>query len=427
MRKKIGMISIVLIVIVLMTGPVYSDVFPNQGRIKRLTHSGNNTVHYPCLSEDGKWMLYVLEISNGEEITKSIRLMNIDTGKETELFRDKSKMAQEPYENISLLIGTKPPVLSGDGRVAFFVLSLDKPENILDHYLAMINTDGTGFRVFSFPIEDLQGKDWKTLDFKGNEWERISQFAVSFDGGHVACVMKGHLGPVRYGNASAIIMINTRNEEKKTIFAPEFTGKQWEWTSHPSRPLLGGGWAFGINGSGDRILFGAQSSDDNLDYDLYLADREGTQVKQLTNFHDRWVSLAELSQDGKKVVFYYTGKKKQGIGTYIVNLDGGEIAYLHSSISPKVEFFDLTGNGKYILYKHIYDGIILNLETGEEGIAFDKNTQGYVSGLVPMDFPRFPAFWGPHIMSDDGTKILLAGIPEGKKSPEFFLLSFETN
>ncbi len=426
MNKKIGNISIMLIVIIFMTGFLFSDVLKKQGHIKRLTHSGNNSVHYPCLSDDGQWMLYVLEIDEGEEIAKSLRLMNIDTGKETELFQDKNKTAPEPYKDISLLIGTKPPVLSGNGRVAVFVLSLDQPENILDHYLAIINTDGTGFKILSFPIEALQGKDWKALDFNENEWERISHYAVSSDGSHVACVMKGHLGPVRYGNASAIIMIDTRSEEKKTILAPEFNGQQWEWKTQPSRPLLGGGWAFGISGSGDRVLFGAQSSDDKLDYDLYVSDWEGTRVKKITDFQDRWFSLAELSQDGKKVVVYYTGKKKQGIGTYIVSSEGSEIEYLKSPFSPKIEFFDMTGNGKYILYKHIYDGVFLDLETGEGGTAFDENTPGYVSGLVPMDFPRFPAFWGPRIASHEGTRILLAGIPEGKKSPEFFLLSFKT-
>jgi hypothetical protein len=427
MNKKILMISIVPIVTMVMAGFLFSDISYNQGRIKRLTHSGNNAVSYPCLSDDGRWMLYILEIDDGQEITKSLRLMETDTGQETELFQDKKKTAPEPYENIPLLIGTKPPVLSNDGRVAVFVLSLDQPEIILDHYLAVINTDGTGFKIFSFPIEELQGKDWKALSFKGDEWERISHFAVSSDGSHVACVVKGHLGPVRYGNASAITMIDTRNGQKKTILAPEFNGQQWEWTSHPSRPLLGGGWAFGIDGSGENILFGAQSSEDKLGYDLYLADWGGTQIKRITDFEDRWFSMAELSQDGKKVALYYTGKKKQGIGTYIINLEDSKITHLQSPLSRNVAFYDLTGDGKYILYKHIYDGMFYDLGTGEGGVAFDKNTPGYISGLVPMDFPRFPAFWGPRITSYDGAKILLAGLSEGKKNPEFFLLSFENN
>lgn len=425
MNKKIGAISIVLFAIIWMTGSLFSNVFQNQGRIKRLTFSGNDSVHYPCLSDDGKEMLYILETDSGEEVTKSLMLMNLDTGKEMELFKDRDKTAPEPYEDIALLIGSKPPLLSSDGRLAFFVLSLDQPENILDHYLAMVKTDGTGFEIFSFPMETLQGIDWKSRDFKGDEWERISLYAVNRDGSRVACVMKGHLGPARYGNAGAIVVIDTHSGEKRTILAPEFNGEGWTWDGYPSLPLLGGGWAFGMNGPGDKILFGARSSEDETDYDLYLTDNTGGEFKRLTDFHDRWFSLAELSQDGKNVVFCYTGKKKQGIGTYIVSTDGGDISFLQSADTPRIDFFDLTGNGKVLLYKHIYDGRFLDLETGEDGILLDKNTPGYISALVPMDFPQFPAFWVPRIASREGRRILLSGFPEGKASPEFFLLSFD--
>ena len=237
--------------------------------------------------------------------------------------------------------------------------------------------------------------------------------------------MKGHLGPIRYGNASAIILIDTHSGDQNTILAPELNEDQWEWTGFPSRPLMGGGWAFCMNGTGDKLLFGAQSSDDQLDYDIYLSDWEGNKIKKITDFQDRWFSLAEMSRDGEKIALFYTGKKKQGIGTYLLRSDATELEFAKSRFSPRIEFFDLSGNGKYILFKHIYDGVLLDIETGEEGIAFDKNTQGYVSGLIPMDFPRFPAFWGPHIMSHDGRRVLLAGMPEGKKNPEFYLLNFE--
>ncbi len=427
MKNKTGHIFIALAIAFFVTGSLFPDVFDNQGHIRRLTHSGNNSVHFPCLSDDGHWMLYVLETANGEEIIKSVRIMNIDKGEEIELFQDGKWAAPEPYEKLSLHLGTKPPLLSGNGRRAAFVLSLGQPENILDHYLAVINTDGTGLKIFSFPIAILREKDWKAMDFAGNEWERISHFAVNSDGSRVACVMKGYLGPIRYGNAGAIVLIDTESGEQKTILAPDFNGKQWEWTSHPSRPLLGGGWAFGLSRSGDRILFGAQSSDDTLDYDLYLADWEGIRITKITDFQDRWFSLAEMSQDGTKVVFFYTGKKKQGIGTYMIDVERSELVYLRSPLTQKIEYYDMSGNGRYILYKNIYDGIVLDRETGAGQIAFDQNTPGYVTGLVPMDFPRFPAFWGPRIMSLDAKRILISGIPEGKRNPEIYLLSFETD
>jgi hypothetical protein len=289
----------------------------------------------------------------------------------------------------------------------------------------MINTDGTGLEIFSFPIEEMLEKDWKALDFQTNEWERISHYAVSSDGSCIACVLKGYLGPIRYGNASAIISMDTNSGEQKTILAPVLQDNRWEWIGTPSRPLLGGGWAFGINGQGDKILFGAQSTEDPTDYDLYLFDLETDQIEKASDFHDRWFSMAEMSRNGEKIVFHYAGKKKKGIGTYLLRPEASELQLLESSHSPRVEFFDLSGNGRYVLHKNIYDGLLLDVVTGEESIAFNKDTQGYLPGLVPMDFPKFPAFWGPHIISDDGSRILLAGIPEGKKDPEVFLLDIE--
>lgn len=425
MIKKIGKLWLAFIIALLVNPWLFPDIPEHQGKIRRLTRSGNHSVHFPCLSDDGRWMLYVRKASDGDVTTQSLRIMNVDTGEEKELYLDKQETAPEPYENVPLILGTKPPLLSGDGLVAFFILSLDQPEKILDHYLAMIHTDGSGFKVFSFPIENLQGKDWKSLDFKGNEWERIAQYAASTDGHRVACVMKGHFGPIRYMNASAIVLLDTGTEEMRTILAPIFNGKQWEWESYPSHPLLGGGWAFGISGQGDRILFGARSSEDERDYDLYLSDWGGDRLQKITDFQDRWFSQAELSQDGEKVVFYYAGTKKQGLGTYVVASDASSLRHLEDPRSPHFAFYDLSGNGKYILYRFIYDGMFLDCDNDEEGVLFDPETQGYVKGSIPMDFPPFPAFWEPKIMSYEGTRIVLSGIPEGKQSPEFYLLGFE--
>ena len=67
--------------------------------------------------------------------------------------------------------------------------------------------------------------------------------------------------------------------------------------------------------------------------------------------------------------------------------------------------------------------MMLDLYAGKEVIAFDNQTPGYISGLIQMDFPRLPAFWGPKIMSFNGDRILLVGPPEGKETPEIYMLS----
>jgi hypothetical protein len=394
-------------------------------QIKRLTFTGENAVHFPSLSDDGRWMLYVLEIKEGENSLKAIKVMNIEEGKERELFRSRKIKAPAPFQNVPLAVGSKPPILSGNGQVAVFSLSLEKPANILDHYLGIINTDGTNFRIIPFPITDLKGKDLKSLDFLSGEWERISNYALSSDGTKVACVLKGHLGPRRYGHPSGIAFLDALSGKQKTILTPDFDGKQWIWSTTPRRPLTGGGWAFCMSGNGQKIVFGAQSSEDPTDYDLFMVDWDGKEMRKLTDFHDRWFSLADISHDSEKVVFFYNGRKKQGIGTYAVNSDGSGLEYLESKTASQVELYDLSGNGRYVLFKHVYKGMIWDLFDGQEILAFDEHTPGYASNLIPMDFPQIPAFWGPNIVNFKGDKILLFGHPQGKTTPEIYILTID--
>lgn len=398
------------------------EATPDRSRIKRLTYSGSHLAKFPCLSDDGKWMLYVLEIKEGERTIKTVRVMNIEDSKERELFRDGVRMGLAPYENVSLLLGSKPPLLSGDGRVAVFSLSLGPPSQILDHYLAVVNTDGSDFWMTSFPFEALKGKDIKSWDFTSSDWERVSSYATSHDGQRIACLLKGHLGPRRYGHPSGLVFLDMQNRKQRTILAPNFIEELWRWPSFPRHPLTGGGWAFAMSRSGERVLFGAQSSTDINDYDLYVTDWQGKNIIRLTDFADRWFSLADISHDGEKVAFFYSGIKKQGIGTYTVHIDGSGLRYIESEVAPRVELFDMSGDGRYILFKHIYRGMLIDLFTGEEIVGLNEDTPGYIKGLIPMDFPRLPAFWNPRIMSFRGDRILLVGPPQGKESPEIYLL-----
>jgi len=213
--------------------------------------------------------------------------------------------------------------------------------------------------------------------------------------------------------------------KQRTILAPDFNGREWTWPSMPRRPLTGGGWAFCMNNDGQKVVFGAQSSEDMNDYDLYIMNWDGEEMRRITDFHDRWFSLADISHDSKKVVFFYNGRKKQGIGTYACNSDGSGLEHLESKVAPRIELYDLSGNGQYILFKHIYSGMIWDLKNGREIVAFDERTPGYASGLIPMDFPRMPAFWGPKILSSRGDRILLFGHPQGKATPEIYILSID--
>lgn len=178
---------------------------------------------------------------------------------------------------------------------------------------------------------------------------------------------------------------------------------------------------------GQTVVFGAQSSDDPNNYDLYTVQWMSKDIERLTDFNDRWFSLADITQNGQEVLFFYNGRKKQGIGTYRINRNGTGLIYLESHFAPRIEFFDMSGDGRFAIFKNIYQGKKMNLQTGEEIVAFSDKTEGYVQGITPMDFPHFPSFWRPQIMSTSGKEILLVGPPQGKDSPEIYLLTIDTD
>ena len=422
-------IPIILAIIIFCTlhATSMTAVDNTEGQIRRLTRSGNNVAKYPCLSSDGQTMLYTLEIKESGEEARAIKIMNLGDGTETELFRDGTQPAPSPFEEGFLRVGSKPPILSGNGKIAVFTLSIDGPLNLQDHFLAVLSTDGSEFWMTSFPIQNLVGVDLKSNEFKNGDWERVANYSLSADGKRIVCLVKGHLGPRRFGSASGIIFLDVATKKQTSLLAPEFKTDGWTWPSFPRRPSTGGGWAFCMSEDGQTVVFGAQSSDDPNNYDLYTVQWMSKDIEQLTDFNDRWFSLADITQNGQEVLFFYNGRKKQGIGTYRINRNGTGLIYLESHFAPRIEFFDMSGDGRFAIFKNIYQGKKLNLQTGEEIVAFSDKTEGYVQGITPMDFPHFPSFWRPQIMSTSGKEILLVGPPQGKDSPEIYLLTIDTD
>ncbi|MBN1271712.1 MAG: hypothetical protein JXB26_05520 [Candidatus Aminicenantes bacterium] len=390
--------------------------------ISRLTFTKEIAVLYPGMTGDGTRIIYMGEKTRDDKVIRSVRLWDTRSGKETVLFEDGSTKIPESFSDINLVVGSKPPLLSQDGRTAVFSLSSSGPEMTLDHYLAVVSTDNIKYDIYSFSIPALEEIEWKKLEFQNTQWDRIAAYGISGDGKTVACVLKGHIGPTRYGTPSAIVFLDTANKTKRFLLAPQFDKNSWVWKTFPGYPLTGGGWSFCLSGNGQKVVFGARSSEDPLDYDLYIADTSNGKVARLTDFHDRWFSLADISFDAGRVVFYYSGGKKMGQGTYVLNGDGSDLRYLTTKAGTPIEFYDMSVDGQYILFKDVYAGILMNLETGEKITAFDENTQGYVSGIIPMDFPKIPSFWTPVICSRNAGRILLSGTPTENSHSEVYIL-----
>ena len=122
----------------------FGEISYQKGEIKRLTFSKNDTVMYPSMDNEGKWVVFRQETigSSGEKIA-SIRAVKVDDLSTKVLFVDNKVKAPPPFEDQFLFCGTKPPSISGNGRKVVFSMSLGKPLFLDDHYLGVVNIDGS--------------------------------------------------------------------------------------------------------------------------------------------------------------------------------------------------------------------------------------------------------------------------------------------
>ena len=140
-------------------------IYRAESEIRRLTYSGDHWVGYPSISDDGKTIAFLEEVRDTSTIAGEIRVKRIiktmkrDGTDEQVVFSDSTHHAPAPYEDSYLCVGTKPPLISGDGQKVICALSLSEPSDVKDHYLGVVNSDGTGFHTIEFKNEVLSSMD----------------------------------------------------------------------------------------------------------------------------------------------------------------------------------------------------------------------------------------------------------------------------
>ncbi|UCE18419.1 MAG: hypothetical protein JSV84_16435 [Gemmatimonadota bacterium] len=407
----------------------HNRLYRADSEIQRVTYSGNHWVGYPSLSDDGNVIVFQEEVRDTSMVTgeprvkRIIKAITADGKNQQVLFTDSTVHAPVPYEDSFLLVGTKPPLVSGDGGTVIFALSLSSPADMKDHVMAVVKTDASEFQTITFTNEMLSSRNWNRENFESDSWARVANYAISDDGSLIACVVKGHFGPVAYGSLSGIVVVRSDGSEQRTLLAPRFENDRWTWNEFPRRPLTGGGWAFALTGAGETILFGAQSSDERTDYDLYTMKIDGSKPKRVTTVQDRLFSFADISADGERITFFYSGKKGEGIGTYVMNSDGTGLHRLTSHVVDRLDYDDVTDSGDKVYFKSVNGGFVFDINQSHEVLIFDRSTPGYVRSGVDMDFPSYPSFWAPDFVSRDGHTVVLVGVPVGKDLAELFVLT----
>jgi hypothetical protein len=144
--KRLIFFMVLSLVVIIGVRNSLGQISTAKSRIVRITHSKAAVVKYPSISNNGQKLLYLSEsrdLVDPDKILRSIKIINVNGTEEKVLFIDKAKKAPPPYPESYLVCGTRPPLLSGDGSRAFFALSIEEPLQLNDHYLGVINTDGT--------------------------------------------------------------------------------------------------------------------------------------------------------------------------------------------------------------------------------------------------------------------------------------------
>ena len=404
-------------------------VVPGEGRaesiqLQRLTFSKEDVVSYPSMDEAGKLVAYrheLLDPTKGEKVA-SVRVLQVDGLISKVIFTDGTLKAPPPHEAYFLVCGTKPPVISGGGGKVVFSLSLGAPVSLEDHYLGVANTDGSGLKVLSLRNEELARHDWRKLGFMDDTWRSLSQYRISHDGQEIACLVKGHLGPRDWPMPSGILLLRTDGSAQRTLLAPKLGEKAWVWEGYPRMPFTGGGWVFELSGNGKKLLFGAQSSADKEDYDLYTMDADGKGIKKVTDIKDRWLVRGDLSNDGNTLSLFYSGRKLDGMGTYVSGFGKEGFRPLSSKFTDRVDFKELSGNGRRIVHRVQGHGLFVIEAGGEEFQVFNERT-GAIQGVKEgVDFPNFPSFWSPRFLSATGDRAVVEAVPSGKERKELFLM-----
>jgi hypothetical protein len=420
----LAVLSFISIFLMSIPARIWGEVGYIKGEFVRITFTRDEVLKYPSMDREGHMVVYRSEkVDTKGEKRSSVEVISPGDKKPKLLFEEGRVRAPKPMDGHFLILGTKPPVISGDGKKVVFSLSLGAPLFIDDHYLGVVNTDGTDFRVIEIVNEEIKKGDFEKWGFTDNKWRTISQYRITDDGKTIACLVKGHMGGRKVSTTSAIVLVSSDGSSQKTLIAPRLEGEGWVWDGYPRNPFLGGGWIFDLTGDGKGLIFGAQSGPERTDYDIYFMEIDGKKIKKLTDIKDRWFVRGAISSDGKVFCFFYSGKKLNGIGTYILDSGMDKPIYLRSRIIDRVSFEAISGNGKRVFYRASEGGLAFtDLVNGNEGLIKQEGLNGPNGLREEVSFPSIPSFWSPRFVSMRGDKLLLEAYLGTKDKKEIFLL-----
>jgi TolB protein len=279
--------------------------------------------------------------------------------------------SSEPQEVISWVSQSffEPIVsVSGDGTKIAFDSNADlKPGLNQDGFseIFVINADGTGLRQLT--------NSPRYVD---------SHSPVLSSCGDWLAFLKGSIGEGEAG--FAIDTINSNGTNLREIVSSGSSG-------HSIAPVIG------------KIAFSSYENfsgeNPNNDLEIFIINRDGNGLKQLTNFRDACCDYfvgTSISNDGRKVVF--ESPQYDDHTVYIANSDGSALQRLVNGFSPLI-----SGDGSRVVFKSFANLIGQNPDGSQE--LFIINVDG--TGLRQLTNSTSGDLFSPSI-SFDGSKVAFA-------------------
>jgi Tol biopolymer transport system component len=136
---------------------------------------------------------------------------------------------------------------------------------------------------------------------------------------------------------------------------------------------------------GRSIVF-VRRHEQNLFGDIFVSDKEGEQIQQLTD--DLYANRPAYSPDGTQIAFYGYDPDGQNGGIYVMNADGSNINRLTEELVPP----SWTPDGKHLLYASAK-----NAATGTSRLYLINtgNSRKKVLDKLPENFLYLYAVWRP--------------------------------
>jgi Tol biopolymer transport system component len=177
-------------------------------------------------------------------------------------------------------------------------------------------------------------------------------------------------------------------------------------------------WSIATSPDGKKAVFDMNA---NGQWDIYVADTDGTNVRQITNDAESDYEPT-FSPDGSKVIFtsYRGDQGSVGFDVIVANVDGTGITDLTQNSTMDHHFAVSSPDGTWIAFAGVDRSVSTNLIWGIWVMGADGSSLRNV--LPSLDYDRFSL---PLTFSPDSTKIFFSGTTIDPQTSDIYSINLD--